>query len=205
MNVTFAAAALSLVLAAAPVAAQQPAQQPPAQPQPKPATPPATTPSPTSTQPPRPFPEGAKIGFVDVQSVASQSAEGKAASAQIKALADKRSADIQARQKALNDMQQKLVQSGSVMNADAQEKLRKDAERQQVELQRLQQDANAEVQELQNQLQEKFRQRLLPVVEKVAMQKNLHFVLSLADSGIVWVDRGLDVTPDVIKALDAAK
>ena len=34
--------------------------------------------------------------------------------------------------------------------------------------------------------------------------KNLHFILSIADAGVVWVDAGLNVTADVVAALDAA-
>ena len=42
------------------------------------------------------------------------------------------------------------------------------------------------------------------VNEQVAKAKNLHFILSIADAGVVWVDAGLNVTADVVAALDAA-
>ena len=53
-------------------------------------------------------------------------------------------------------------------------------------------------------LQVQFQQKLLPVIEQVAKAKNLHFILSIADAGVVWVDAGLNVTADVVAALDAA-
>src|SRR5690349_10208228 len=78
------AASLVLILSAAPAFAQQqppaqakPAQQPPAQPAPAP-------------QPPAPFPQGAKIGFVNFQRVVQESADGKASSAKIQALSKKK-------------------------------------------------------------------------------------------------------------------
>ena len=49
-----------------------------------------------------------------------------------------------------------------------------------------------------------FQRKLLPVVEEVRAAKGLHLVFSMLDSGILAADLGLDITPDVIKKLDAA-
>src|SRR3954470_20310711 len=61
-------------------AAPTPGTQKPAAPAPAtpPAAPAAQTPPPAQT-PPKPFPEGAKIAYVNVQAIASSSVEGKAA------------------------------------------------------------------------------------------------------------------------------
>src|SRR6185295_9594482 len=58
------------VLVAGTVNAQTAGQKPAAPPPAAPAAPAA------APQPPRPFPEGAKVAFVDVQAVASNSTEG---------------------------------------------------------------------------------------------------------------------------------
>ncbi len=74
----------------------------------------------------------------------------------------------------------------------------KEVERLQIDLQRASQDAQKEIQEFTQELQIQFQQKLLPVIEQVAKEKNLHFILSIADAGVVWVDAGLDVTADVV-------
>jgi outer membrane protein len=198
-----AAAVLSLALIAAPTFAQTPA---PGQPAPKPTTP--TTPAPTQTAPaptptPRPFPEGAKVAFIDIQRIANQSVEGKAATAKVQALVQKKQAETTEKNKALQADQQKLASGGSVMSDAARVELEKKIERQNVELQRATQDAQQEVQELQQELQGEFQRKLLPVVQQVAQQKGLHILFSAADSGIVWADPGLDITADVIRQFDA--
>jgi hypothetical protein len=43
---------------------------------------------------PRPFPEGAKIAYVNIQRIASESAEGRAATAKVKALNDKKVSEL---------------------------------------------------------------------------------------------------------------
>ena len=42
------------------------------------------------------------------------------------------------------------------------------------------------------------------VIDVVANEKGLHYVLSIADSGVVWVNTGLNISAEVMKRLDAA-
>src|SRR3954470_22983565 len=62
-------------------AAPAPGTQKPTAPAPAtpPAAPAAQAPPPSPATPPKPFPEGAKIAYVNVQAIASNSVEGKAA------------------------------------------------------------------------------------------------------------------------------
>lgn len=189
-------AVLCTALVVGPAMAQQPAT-------PAPATPaaPAAAQAPA---PPRPFPEGAKIAYVDLNQVASQSKEGQAAGQRIKEMQAKIQADLDGRQKALQTAQQKLEQGGALLSDNARAQQAKEIERMQVELQRATQDANQDVGEFTQELQLEFQQKLLPVIARVAAAKNLHFIFSIADSGVVYVDPGLNVTNDVVAALDAA-
>jgi outer membrane protein len=186
------------------------AQTQPAAPAPKPTTPPATapaTPAPqpqAAAQPPRPFPEGAKIAFVNVQRIAQESAEGKGFTAKINALREKKEKELQDKNTQLDAARKKLEASSSVLSDSARGAQQKEVERLQVDLQRASQDAQAEVEELQRDLQVDFQRKLLPVVEEVRAAKGLHLVMSMLDSGILAADMGLDITPDVIKKLDSA-
>jgi len=210
-------AALTCVLSAAPVFAQQtPAQQPkPAQPpataQPKPAQPP-TTPAPTppatpapAPQPPAPFPAGAKIAFFQPEIAFQNSAEGKAALARVQALVQKKQNENADKAKQLQANQQKLQTSGSVMNEAARGQLEKEIERQQKDAERFQQDAQAEINELQQEVQNDFVKKMSPILDQLAAEKGLHLVFNAGQSGISWAAPGLDLTPEVIKKLDATK
>jgi outer membrane protein len=197
------AATIALVLGGAPLAAQAPGQaaQVPAQQAAQAPAPPAAPPAPA---PPRPFPEGAKVAFVNIQRVANESAEGKAATAKVKALNDRKLAELGERQKNIQAAQQKLQQNLTVLSDTARAQAEKDIERQQVELQRATQDAQAEVQELQEELQIEFQKKLLPVINALSIEKGLHMVFSQVDSGLVWADPGLDITAEVIRRFDQA-
>ena len=180
--------------AAAGQAAPKPAQTAPAAPAPPVQAAPAA---------PAPFPAGAKIGYINPQLIFSTSIDGKAGLARIQTLTQKKQGENTARQKALADNQQKLQASGGVMSDAARSALEKEIEKQNTDMQRFQQDAQAEINELQQEVQNEFVKKLSPIVEQLATEKGLHLVFNASESGIAWATPGLDLTGEVIKKLDA--
>ena len=171
--------------------------------QPAPAQPAPTAPA-AQPQPPRPFPEGAKFATIDIQRVASDSNEGKASTAKVQALNQKKVAELNELNKKLQADQQKLQAQGAMLNEAARAELERGIERQTKELQRSQQDAQEEVQQLQADLQSTFQSKLYPIIQQVVSEKGIEVLFSARDSGIVYANPGLDLTADVIKRFDAA-
>lgn len=194
------ALSVALALGAATVFAQQPPTQQPAAQQPPAASAPAAA-GPTGA--PAPFPAGAKIAFVNFQRVIAESVEGKTASAKVQAFIAKKQNEGAEKQKQLAAGQAKLQQSGGVLSESARAQLEKEIDRMTVEGQRFQQDAQAEVQELQNELQNEFIKKVTPLLQQIATEKGLHALFNAQEAGLAWADPGLDVTTDVIKKLDA--
>ena len=197
--------AMSVLLVATHGYAQDAAQQKPATP--PPATPPATTPAQPpapAPKPPAPFPEGAKFAFIDIQAIASNSSEGKAATAKLDELRKKKNSELTAKSNALKAMQDKLQSGGTVLNDAARSQLEKDIEKAQRDLQFAQQDAQTEVQDLTNQLQGEFQEKLNPIIEQIRVDKGLMLIFSIRDSGVVAAEPGLDLSSEVIKRFDAA-
>ena len=193
------------VLVAGVAYAQQPPVQPqtppPAQQTPPPAAQPAAAPQ-AAPAPAAKFPEGAKYAFINIQRIASESAEGKTSSSRIEQLRAKKASDLTEKNKAVEALQAK--QRSSVLGEAAAAQIQKDIDKTQVEIQRMTQDAQSELQDLQNELQLDFQRKVGPVIEAVAREKGLQLLFSQADSGLVWADAGLDLTAEVIRRLDAA-
>ena len=190
MKLSCPVVALGLMLLAAPTFAQAPA------PAPRPAAPAA----PAAVS----FPEGAKYAVVNVQRIATESAEGQVATNQVQALNSKKVDELNTKNKQLQTAQQKLESGGSVMSAAAQAQLQKEIERLQIDIQRFTEDAQQEVTQLQQQLQDDFQRKLTPIIQGIATEKQLHMMFSVTDSGLVWGDPTLDLTPEVIRRFDAA-
>src|SRR5262245_22950500 len=102
-------AALTVIVVASAAHAQTPPPQtpPPQTQKPTPPTPQTqkpvapTIPAPAAAPaaPPAPFPEGAKVAFVVLQRIANESADGKAATAKIQALQQKKATELNDKQK----------------------------------------------------------------------------------------------------------
>ncbi len=207
VKLSIVAAALTVALAVPSYAQTQTQTKTP----PKPQTPPATTPAQPPAQqpaaakpaPPVPFPQDAKYAVVDVQAIASQSVAGKAASAKLNDLNAKKLAEIQDKNKQLQALQTKQ-QSAGVLNEAARTANDKEIERLQREIQYAQSNAQAEMQDLNNELQAEFTKKVGPIIEEIAKEKGLYLVFT-ADSGFAYVHPGLNISDEVIKRLDAKK
>ena len=191
MRAFVVAAALSLTLAAAPAFAQATAPAPAA---------PAAVQAPAEV----PFPAGAKYAFVNIQRVAAESQQGKALSARVQQLNNQKLTELDAKNKTLQTSQQRLDSGASVLSDAARAQLEKDIDRQQTDIQRFTDDAQKEVQDLQNELQTEFQQKLGPVVDQLAREKQLEILFSALDAGIIWANPGLDLTSEVIRRFDVA-
>jgi Skp family chaperone for outer membrane proteins len=203
--------ASSITLAASHTYAQAPAGQAPAPatqkpPAPAPAAPATQKPPAAAPAPPAPkFQDGLKYAYVNMAAVAAQSNEGKAAAEKLKSFQDQKSRELQDKQKTLQAAQQKLESGGSVLSDAARTQLQSDIDRQQRDLQRQSEDAQQDVQNLAQQVEEDFTRKVLPIISKVAQDKQVHFVFNAQQSGLIWAEPGMDLTGEVIAAMNGGK
>jgi len=155
------------------------------------------------SKPPAPFPQGSKVAYVYLQQIAALSNEGKAAQAKVNALTQKKQAEVADKQKALQAAQQKLQTGGGVMSETARGQLEKDIDRQTRDLERLNQDAQADINELTQEVQAEFNKKLFPILQALSEEKQLHLLFSATDAGLIWAAEGLDLTMEAVKKLDA--
>lgn len=188
-----------LVLAAAilagPAFAQTQTQTPP------PATPPAAQ-APAAPAP-APFPEGAKVAYVDFQRVASESDLGKAAAAKIVDFQKQKQTEGQEKNAQLQAMLEKQKTQGSVLSEAALKQLEADIAKAQRDLQYFQNEAQAEAETLNNNLMQDFQQAVLPIVQAIAVERGLHMVFDA--QSFIFANRGLDLTGEIIARANAKK
>lgn len=206
-NFALACTLLAGTVALAATSAPQGQTTPPPQtqtPPPKPATPPAQTPAAPKPAPaPVPFPADARIGYVNMQAVVSESKLGKCGQEQMKALLDQHSKDVADINKQIQAQQQKMqAQSGVVTEAVQQQMQR--------ELDRLQRDGQAKVadnqareKELNDDLLQRFQDVVIPIVEKLRSGRNLWMIFTVSqDSNVAAAQPGLDLSAELTKLLD---
>jgi outer membrane protein len=145
------------------------------------------------------------MAFLDLQRVAAESAEGKVASGKVQELTKKKTAELQEKTKALQANQEKMKAGGAVLNDAARAQTQREIDRLTVEIDRFQEDANAEVQQLQQELQGDFQEKLRPVVDALVKELSIGLLFSAGDAGAIYVDPSLDITGEVIKRFDSGK
>ena len=153
-----------------------------------------------SAQPVTLFPAEARFAFIDFQRIASTSVSGKLALRILKEFSDKRLTEIEGQGKQLQTLNAK--REAGVLSGAALSQLDKDVLKLQRELQFLQQDAQAEFDQMRNELDTDLRRKVVPVVADIAREKGLHAVFT-ADSTLIYILPALDISDEVIKRVDA--
>jgi Skp family chaperone for outer membrane proteins len=192
--------------------AQTPARPPAAPPASAPQTPPPATPAARPAPPaPVPFPAGAKIGFVNMQLVVAESKLGKAGQDKMMKLREANQAKLTVLAKGIQDQQQKIsTQTGVVTDAVLQG-LNRELSRLQLDAQAAQQKANAEEQNMNEDLLGDFSSKAMPIIDAVRTEKDLWFILGVQEpdqggSGqliVASANAGLDLSLEIVKRLDA--
>lgn len=198
MTRVITATVLSTFLVAGAAMAQTPAAPPAA---PAPAAPAAATPAPAQA----PFPADAKIGFVNLQGILLNSTLGRAGQEKLKALSDKQNAEIGAKTKELQTLQQEIQSGQNVLAPSVLTQKTRDAEQRQRELQLLQEQARSDFEALQSDLLDDFGAKVLPIIEQVRAERNLWVILAPSEGTVAAMHTGLDLSAEVVRRLDASK
>jgi outer membrane protein len=197
-RIVIASAFVTLLTAGAtPVMAQTPAAPP--------QTPPAAA-KPAAPKPALPFPPDAKIGFVNLQRVINDSKFGQTGQAQLKVLSDKRSGEVTTLQKQIQTLQTELQTQTAVLSATVMQQKSTELDALQRRLQFEQQQASADVQNLQEKLLNEFTEKVMPIAEAMRKEKGLWIIMAVGqESNTIALDEALDLSSELIKRLDGGK
>jgi outer membrane protein len=149
--------------------------------------------------------DATRIGAINLSYVARMSKAGKEGLARINEAGRKRSAEVEARAAELQKQQADLQKTSVGLSARALADLQRAFDKSRIDFERLQQDAQKEIESLQAQFEVEFRAKLAPVIDEVSKEKGLQFVFGLEQAAIVWWNPATDISEDVVKRLDAGK
>ncbi len=202
--------AAAVLLASSALLAQAGAQTtpPPATTQ-KPTPPPAQTPAKPAPPPlpttALPFPPGATIAYVQLQGVIGGSKFGRCGSQIMNDLKAKDQAALAPKQKQIQDLQRQMQSQQGVVSQAALTQMQRDLQRLQLEGQALVQQQQTDEENKNQDMLNDFQNKVLPLLEALRKEKGLEFILSADGSGAVLVaNAALDLTAEVIKRMDAA-
>jgi len=147
-------------------------------------------------------PAQTKVGIISLQRAVFESAEIKKADAQMQATFKPRQDRIEGLQKEIAALAQQLQASNGKLSPQAEGDLQTQGQRKQRDLQRLQDDLQADATAYRNDVLSKSSDKMSAVVKKLAEEKGLDLVID-ATTALYFKD-AMDITKDAIAAYDKA-
>jgi Skp family chaperone for outer membrane proteins len=141
------------------------------------------------------------IAYVSMQRIAAEAREAKVAAAKLETMRQEKAREVGAKQKAVEAAHLATVAAGGIFQRSHRIQLQADESRQRQELQHLAEQAQADLQSLQHQLQESLRAKVNTIVAQLAKQKGVQVVLN-EDTAVVWASTGVDLTAEILVKLN---
>ena len=143
-----------------------------------------------------------KVGVVNLQRAVSESAEIKKADAQMQATFKPRQDKIDQLNKEIAALAQQLQTSNGKLSPAAEQDLQSQGQRKQRELQRLNDDLQADSTAYRNEVLSKSSAKMTEIIKKLAEEKALDLIVDTSTT--LYFKPALDLTADAIAAYDKA-
>jgi outer membrane protein len=149
--------------------------------------------------------QSAKIAVVDFERAVIECGEGKQAQARFNSRLEEKQKDAEKRQKELEAIRTRLQTQEKVLSDAVKAGLQRDLERGQVDLVRLNEDAQKELETLRNELLSPIAQRGSALLTALAKEQEYTLIVDLSNpqSNVLWHNPKNDITPELIRRLDA--
>lgn len=146
-----------------------------------------------------------KIGVMNVLRAIVECNEGKQVNEEFQKKFEAKREELSRKQKEIETLQQQLKSQGPTLSNEAGAALTRSIQVKTTDLQRSQEDAEKEFNELRNQIFNRIGSKLAPLVQQYAKEKNFTLVLdsSSQTTQLTYIDPTTDITDDVIKRYDA--
>jgi outer membrane protein len=150
---------------------------------------------------------GGRVAVVDFQKAVTENQEGKKAQERFMGELNKRQKEFEDKQKAMTDAQTKLQTGDKTLSAEAKAELAKQIDKYQTELQRMNDDAQKDLGDLQQQLFRPIAEKTQDVLKSYSAENGFAVVFDISSqqgNSIVFNDPVADITTEIIRRVDAA-
>jgi outer membrane protein len=146
-----------------------------------------------------------KIGIVDLNRAVNESEQGKKAKSELEAMVKDKQEALDEKGKILEKLKSEIEKQGSVMSAVARKNKEDDLERLTREYQRALADSQTEVRKKESELTGHVVIELRKIINDVANEEKYELVLDKNPALVAYVNKGIDITDEVIKKSDESK
>jgi len=146
-----------------------------------------------------------KIALIDVQRLVTDSAVGKEALGRLKSLQDAKVAEGKAMQDEIEALRRKRNEGQLSLAADKIAEMEKQLEDKLIAFRRFQDDAEREIAKARESALAEVERKVMPVIEQAGKEFGYNLIFNKFQSGLVYADETVDITPLIIQRFDAAQ
>ncbi|MCU0286894.1 MAG: OmpH family outer membrane protein [Acidobacteria bacterium] len=146
------------------------------------------------------FPE-VKIGIINAQDIIVKTKKGNEVQKKLEALQNDAQQKVETLQNQIKQLQKDLA--SPALNNDTREKKNRELEDKRISYNRMIQDAQKDIQEQSQKELMDLQREIMPLIQQIGQSKGYTLILDMASSGIAYFDKTIDITDEVVKAVDA--
>lgn len=145
------------------------------------------------------------IGIVSMQKVLDESKKGKEVQKKFEQSVSTEKKELEKREATIKKAQEDFVRDQATLSEEQRRKKQREIQNQVQELQQFANEAQEKMSSKRLDLLKTVVEPAKEVVNKVAKEKKMTLVFERGESGLLYFDEAIDLTPEIIKRLDAAK
>jgi Skp family chaperone for outer membrane proteins len=145
-----------------------------------------------------------KIAVIDTEKILLSSVAGKKALADLKKLQEAKENELRTRAQELKDLQTKISEGRLSLAQDKLADLSKQYEEKEIAVRRMQDDATRELNKKRDEMLAQIDERVMPVINQAGKDLGYTLIFRKFESGLIYADEAVDITPVIIQRLDAA-
>lgn len=147
-----------------------------------------------------------RVGVIHIQNAIIGTNDGRKAAAELEARVSPKRKELEAKQSAIAQAQDRLNKGRNTMSADEREKLIRDIDQRTKALNRDTEDAQAESEQEQQKVLQDLGGRLMAVIDKYARDNGYNLILDVSSqqTPVLYISSGIDITQDIIALYDKA-
>jgi outer membrane protein len=149
---------------------------------------------------------GGKVGVINVRQAIITTAEGKQASAELQSQFSPRQNELEALNKQINDLRQRLQAGATTLSDDEKARLTQQGQRFTAQLDRKNNELQEDVNAAQADVVDRIGRKMIDVLDRYARENGYVAIFdsSAQNSPILYASNNIDVTQEIIKLYDQA-
>ncbi len=145
-----------------------------------------------------------QVAVIDVQRLLSESRAGQQALEALRTLGQQKQAAIEAKQTSVGELRQRLEEGRLSLSEERQLELEKELQSGLIELRRLQDDAERELQQERAEAFGRIEEQIIPLIATLAQERGYTLVFNKFQSGLLFAREEVDITDAVLERFDTA-